>query len=65
VNIKERLDFSCAVFAHDGTLVANAPHMPQPVSARDCAENNRRKISTGQVCPRMIALSKLRERQNH
>ncbi|HEY4141325.1 MAG TPA: hydantoinase/oxoprolinase family protein, partial [Pseudolabrys sp.] len=25
VNIKERLDFSCAVFAHDGTLVANAP----------------------------------------
>ncbi len=28
VNIKERLDFSCAVFDHDGSLVANAPHMP-------------------------------------
>jgi 5-oxoprolinase (ATP-hydrolysing) len=28
VNIKERLDFSCAVFAADGALVANAPHMP-------------------------------------
>ncbi len=28
VNIKERLDFSCAVFSADGTLVANAPHMP-------------------------------------
>ncbi len=28
VNIKERLDFSCAVFASDGALVANAPHMP-------------------------------------
>ncbi|HSO41521.1 MAG TPA: hydantoinase B/oxoprolinase family protein, partial [Rhodospirillales bacterium] len=28
VNIKERLDFSCAVFAPDGALVANAPHMP-------------------------------------
>ena len=28
VNIKERLDFSCAVFAPDGSLVANAPHMP-------------------------------------
>ena len=28
VNIKERLDFSCAVFAPDGGLVANAPHMP-------------------------------------
>ncbi len=28
VNIKERLDFSCAVFDHRGGLVANAPHMP-------------------------------------
>jgi 5-oxoprolinase (ATP-hydrolysing) len=28
VNIKERLDFSCAVFDADGGLVANAPHIP-------------------------------------
>ncbi len=28
VNIKERLDFSCAVFDSGGHLVANAPHMP-------------------------------------
>lgn len=28
VNIKERLDFSCAIFDHDGQLVANAPHIP-------------------------------------
>ncbi len=28
VNIKERLDFSCAVFDNDGELIANAPHMP-------------------------------------
>ncbi|MEQ8434120.1 MAG: hydantoinase B/oxoprolinase family protein [Oceanicaulis sp.] len=28
VNIKERLDFSCAVFDTEGDLVANAPHMP-------------------------------------
>src|SRR5262249_55090938 len=28
VNIKERLDFSCAVFDADGGLIANAPHMP-------------------------------------
>jgi len=28
VNIKERLDFSCALFDGDGNLVANAPHMP-------------------------------------
>ncbi|MEM1168993.1 MAG: hydantoinase B/oxoprolinase family protein [Cyanobacteria bacterium P01_H01_bin.35] len=28
VNIKERLDFSCAIFDQDGELVANAPHIP-------------------------------------
>lgn len=28
VNIKERLDFSCAIFDHDGELIANAPHIP-------------------------------------
>ncbi|MBS0366497.1 MAG: hydantoinase B/oxoprolinase family protein [Proteobacteria bacterium] len=28
VNIRERLDFSCAVFDGDGALIANAPHMP-------------------------------------
>ena len=28
VNVKERLDFSCAVFDASGALIANAPHMP-------------------------------------
>ncbi len=28
VNIRERLDFSCALFDADGHLIANAPHMP-------------------------------------
>jgi len=28
VNIKERLDFSCALFDEGGQLIANAPHMP-------------------------------------
>ncbi|WP_218081349.1 hydantoinase B/oxoprolinase family protein [Anthocerotibacter panamensis] len=28
VNIKERLDFSCALFDRQGQLIANAPHMP-------------------------------------
>jgi 5-oxoprolinase (ATP-hydrolysing) len=28
VNIKERLDFSCAIFDAEGGLIANAPHMP-------------------------------------
>ncbi|HVV92649.1 MAG TPA: hydantoinase B/oxoprolinase family protein [Hyphomicrobiales bacterium] len=35
VNIKERLDFSCAVFAPDGSLVANAPHMPVHLGSMD------------------------------
>ncbi|MEJ2119202.1 MAG: hydantoinase B/oxoprolinase family protein [Alphaproteobacteria bacterium] len=28
VNMKERLDFSCAIFDREGLLIANAPHMP-------------------------------------
>lgn len=28
VNVKERLDFSCAIFDEDGDLIANAPHIP-------------------------------------
>ena len=35
VNIKERLDFSCAVFSGDGELVANAPHMPVHLGSMD------------------------------
>ena len=35
VNIKERLDFSCAVFDADGELVANAPHMPVHLGCMD------------------------------
>ncbi|WP_158811722.1 hydantoinase B/oxoprolinase family protein [Beijerinckia sp. L45] len=33
VNIKERLDFSCAIFDSDGNLVANAPHVPVHLGA--------------------------------
>eukprot|EP00742_Colponemidia_sp_Colp-10_P008402 GILJ01009100.1.p1 GENE.GILJ01009100.1~~GILJ01009100.1.p1 ORF type:complete len:1330 (+),score=217.58 GILJ01009100.1:312-3992(+) len=32
-NIKERLDFSCALFGPDGSLVANAPHLPVHLGA--------------------------------
>ncbi len=35
VNIKERLDFSCAVFDAEGALVANAPHMPVHLGSMD------------------------------
>ncbi|PRW57398.1 5-oxoprolinase [Chlorella sorokiniana] len=33
VNIKERLDFSCALFDSDGNLVSNAPHLPVHLGA--------------------------------
>ena len=33
VNVKERLDFSCAVFDRNGTLLANAPHVPVHLGA--------------------------------
>lgn len=33
VNIKERLDFSCALFGADGGLVSNAPHIPVHLGA--------------------------------
>src|SRR5262249_27348378 len=54
VNIKERLDFSCAVFAADGTLVANAPHMPVHLGSMDRAvetiiRENRGRIAPGDV----------------
>jgi len=37
VNIKERLDFSCAVFDANGDLVANAPHMPVHIGSMDAS----------------------------
>lgn len=35
VNVKERLDFSCAIFNKDGNLVANAPHVPVHLGSMD------------------------------
>ena len=35
VNIKERLDFSCAIFDADASLVANAPHIPVHLGSMD------------------------------
>ncbi len=37
VNIKERLDFSCAIFDADGELVANAPHVPVHLGSMDAS----------------------------
>jgi 5-oxoprolinase (ATP-hydrolysing) len=54
VNIKERLDFSCAIFDADGSLVANAPHMPVHLGSMDRAvetviRENKGKIRPGDV----------------
>jgi 5-oxoprolinase (ATP-hydrolysing) len=54
VNIKERLDFSCAIFAADASLVANAPHMPVHLGSMDRAvetiiRENRGRIRPGDV----------------
>lgn len=35
VNIKERLDYSCALFSTDGDLIANAPHIPVHLGSMD------------------------------
>jgi 5-oxoprolinase (ATP-hydrolysing) len=54
VNIKERLDFSCAVFDADGGLIANAPHMPVHLgsmgeSIKMVIKRNRGRIRRGDV----------------
>ncbi len=54
VNIKERLDFSCAVFDREGNLIANAPHMPVHLgsmgeSVRTVIRENRGRMKAGDV----------------
>jgi 5-oxoprolinase (ATP-hydrolysing) len=51
VNIKERLDFSCAVFSHEGTLVANAPHMPVHLGSMDRAVETIIRQNAGKIRP--------------
>ena len=54
VNIKERLDFSCALFDTEGNLIANAPHMPVHLgsmgeSIKTVIRENRGRMSPGDV----------------
>jgi 5-oxoprolinase (ATP-hydrolysing) len=54
VNIKERLDFSCALFDADGNLIANAPHMPVHLgsmseSIKTVIQENAGKMQPGDV----------------
>jgi 5-oxoprolinase (ATP-hydrolysing) len=54
VNIKERLDFSCALFDSQGNLIANAPHMPVHLgsmgeSIKTVVRENEGRMSPGDV----------------
>jgi len=54
VNIKERLDFSCALFDAEGNLIANAPHMPVHLgsmgeSVKTVIRMNRGRMRPGDV----------------
>ncbi len=54
VNIKERLDFSCALFDAAGNLIANAPHMPVHLgsmgeSIKTVIRENARRMQPGDV----------------
>ncbi|MCD8515104.1 MAG: hydantoinase B/oxoprolinase family protein [Burkholderiaceae bacterium] len=54
VNIKERLDFSCALFDAEGHLIANAPHMPVHLgsmgeSIQTVIRENRGRMKPGDV----------------
>lgn len=51
VNIKERLDFSCAVFDTDGQLVANAPHMPVHLGSMDKSVETIARLRAGTMKP--------------
>ncbi|MCU0804001.1 MAG: hydantoinase B/oxoprolinase family protein [Burkholderiales bacterium] len=54
VNIKERLDFSCALFDAEGNLIANAPHLPVHLgsmgeSIKTVIRQNRGRVRPGNV----------------
>ncbi|MEM9105678.1 MAG: hydantoinase B/oxoprolinase family protein, partial [Pseudomonadota bacterium] len=51
VNIKERLDFSCAVFDRNGALVANAPHMPVHLGSMDRSVETVIRLNEGNIRP--------------
>ena len=51
VNIKERLDFSCAVFDGGGSLIANAPHMPVHLGSMDRAVETIIRENDGKIRP--------------
>ncbi len=51
VNIKERLDFSCAIFNAEGELVANAPHVPVHLGSMDRSVETIIRKNAGKMRP--------------
>ena len=51
VNIKERLDFSCAIFDANANLVANAPHMPVHLGSMDRSVETIARENAGRIKP--------------
>ena len=51
VNIKERLDFSCALFDEEGSLVANAPHVPVHLGSMSEAIRTVIKLNKDNIFP--------------
>lgn len=50
-NVKERLDFSCALFDRDGNLVANAPHVPVHLGSMSTCIKMQSKLWEGRLSP--------------
>ncbi|KAJ2940858.1 hypothetical protein O0L34_g10119 [Tuta absoluta] len=57
VNIKERLDFSCALFGPDGGLVSNAPHIPVHLGAMQETVQYQMKVRGDSLKPGDVLLS--------
>jgi 5-oxoprolinase (ATP-hydrolysing) len=51
VNIKERLDFSCALFDAAGNLIANAPHMPVHLGSMSESIKTVMRLNAGRMKP--------------
>jgi 5-oxoprolinase (ATP-hydrolysing) len=58
VNIKERLDYSCAIFSADGGLVANAPHIPSHLGSMSTAITfQAQRYKAGELRPGDVVIS--------
>lgn len=56
-NVKERLDYSCALFDADGGLVANAPHLPVHLGSMSTCVRTQAKIWEGKLKPGDVIVS--------